>query len=147
MINKKVIERFMQKNNLEPYDAFMGGGKLDSYNPLYFNEDLELRSMFLDTENVERPVCIVLLYALLTGLYPVRDKINNKRTENESESVIKKETRNIVVEVTAKTFVLTDDEFDCLKRACHLASDIAFGENNKNYYKQLENYLKTGERD
>ena len=73
MIELKIIEKFMQDNGLEPYDVFMAEGTLENYSPLYFNEDLELRSMFLDRQNYEEPICIVLLYGLLTGLYPVRN--------------------------------------------------------------------------
>ena len=93
MIELKIIEKFMQDNGLEPYDVFMAEGTLENYSPLYFNEDLELRSMFLDRQNYEEPICIVLLYGLLTGLYPVRNKINKNRTESKSETVVKKKKK------------------------------------------------------
>lgn len=45
MIESKVIEKFMEENGLEPYDAFDVDGEFKQCNPLYFNEDLELRSI------------------------------------------------------------------------------------------------------
>ena len=146
MINKKVIEKFMEDNGLEPYDVFMAEGKLENYSPLYFNEDLELRSMFLDGQNYEGPICIVLLYGLLTGLYPVRNKINKKRTESKSETVVK-ENRNLVCKVSVKGYVMSDEEFDYLKKACCLASDVASEKDEKNIYRNLQEYLVESEID
>lgn len=145
MIEPKVIEKFMDDNGLEPYDVFMAEGKLENYSPLYFNEDLELRSMFLDGQNYEGPICIVLLYGLLTGLYPVRNKINKKRTESKSETVVK-EKKNLLCKVSVKGFVMTDEELDYLRKACHLASNVAFENDEKNIYRKLNEYLITGER-
>jgi hypothetical protein len=145
MIESKVIEKFMEDNGLEPYDVFMAEGKLENYSPLYFNEDLELRSMFLDGQNYEGPICIVLLYGLLTGLYPVRNKINKKRTESKSETVVK-ENRNLVCKVSVKGYVMSDEELDYLRKACHLASNVAFENDEKNIYRKLNEYLMTGER-
>lgn len=145
MIESKVIEKFMEDNGLEPYDVFMAEGKLENYSPLYFNEDLELRSMFLDGQNYEGPICIVLLYGLLTGLYPVRNKINKKRTESKSETVVK-EKRNLVCKVSVKGYVMTEEELDYLRKACHLASNVAFENDEKNIYRKLNEYLITGER-
>ena len=145
MIESKVIEKFMEDNGLEPYDVFMAEGKLDNYSPLYFNEDLELRSMFLDGQNYEGPICIVLLYGLLTGLYPVRNKINKKRTESKLETVVK-EKRNLLCKVSVKGYVMSDEELDYLRKACHLASNVAFENDEKNIYRKLNEYLITGER-
>lgn len=145
MIESKVIEKFMEDNSLEPYDVFMAEGKLENYSPLYFNEDLELRSMFLDGQNYEGPICIVLLYGLLTGLYPVRNKINKKRTESKLETVVK-EKRNLLCKVSVKGYVMTDEEFDYLRKACNLASNVAFENEEKNIYRKLNEYLITGER-
>lgn len=145
MIESKVIEKFMEDNGLEPYDVFMAEGKLENYSPLYFNEDLELRSMFLDGQNYEGPICIVLLYGLLTGLYSVRNKINKKRTESKSETVVK-EKRNLVCKVSVKGYVMSDEELDYLRKACHLASNVAFENDEKNIYRKLNEYLITGER-
>lgn len=145
MIELKIIEKFMQDNGLEPYDVFMAEGKLENYSPLYFNEDLELRSMFLDGQNYEGPICIVLLYGLLTGLYPVRNKINKKRTESKSETVVKGK-RNLLCKVSVKGFVMSDEELDYLRRACNLASYVAFEKDEKNIYIKLNEYLTTGER-
>lgn len=145
MIESKVIEKFMEENGLEPYDVFMAEGKLENYSPLYFNEDLELRSMFLDGQNYEGPICIVLLYGLLTGLYPVRNKINKKRTESKSETVVK-EKRNLLCKVSVKGFVMTDKELDYLRRACNSASHIAIESEDREIYRKLNEYLITGER-
>lgn len=145
MIESKVIEKFMEDNGLEPYDVFMAEGKLDNYSPLYFNEDLELRSMFLDGQNYEGPICIVLLYGLLTGLYPVRNKINKKCTESKLETVVK-EKRNLLCKVSVKGYVMSDEELDYLRKACHLASNVAFENDEKNIYRKLNEYLITGER-
>ena len=135
MIESKVIEKFMEDNGLEPYDVFMAEGKLENYSPLYFNEDLELCSMFLDGQNYEGPICIVLLYGLLTGLYPVRNKINKKRTESKSETVVK-EKRNLLCKVSVKGYVMTDEELDYLRKACNLASNVAFENDEKNIYRK-----------
>ena len=145
MIESKVIEKFMDDNGLEPYDVFMAEGKLENYSPLYFNEDLELRSMFLDGQNYEGPICIVLLYGLLTGLYPVRNKINKKRTESKSETFVKKK-KNLICKVSVKGYVMSDEELDYLRRACNLASNVAFENDEKNIYRKLNEYLITGER-
>ena len=37
----KVIEKFMEDNGLEPYDAFDVDGEFKQCNPLYFNENLK----------------------------------------------------------------------------------------------------------
>ena len=37
MIELKVIEKFMEENGLEPYDAFDVDGEFKQCNPLYFN--------------------------------------------------------------------------------------------------------------
>ena len=130
MIESKVIEKFMEDNGLEPYDVFMAKGKLENYSPLYFNEDLELRSMFLDGQNYEGPICVVLLYGLLTGLYPV----------------IVKKKKNLICEVSVKEYVMTDKELDCLRIACNSASHIAIESEDREIYRKLNEYLITGER-
>ena len=67
MIEPKVIEKFMEENGLEPYDAFDVDGEFKQCNPLYFNENLELRSMDLDSRNLDFFGGKYCLYRLLTG--------------------------------------------------------------------------------
>lgn len=76
MIELKVIEKFMEDNGLEPYDAFDVDGELKKYNPCYFTEELELRSMYLDFKGADSPLCTIWLYRLLTG----KDHVEHKRT-------------------------------------------------------------------
>lgn len=143
MIESKVIEKFMEDNGLEPYDAFDVDGKLKKYNPCYFTEELELRSMYLDFEGVDYfPLCTIWLHRLLTG----KDHVMHKRTEdNNSETVVKKKA-NLICKVSVKGYVISDEELDYLEKACCLASDVASEKDEKNIYKNLQEYLETGER-
>ena len=137
MIESKVIEKFMEDNGLEPYDAFDVDGELKKYSPCYFTEELELRSMYLDIKGVDNPLCPILLNRLLTG----KDHVKHKRTEDVAE-----EKKNIVCKVSVKGYVMTDEELDYLRKACHLASNVAFENDEKNIYRKLNEYLITGER-
>lgn len=67
MIEPKVIEKFMEDNGLEPYDAFDVDGEFKQCNPLYFNEDLEVRSMEFDSRDLDFFGGKECLYRLLTG--------------------------------------------------------------------------------
>lgn len=137
MIESKVIEKFMEDNGLEPYDAFDVDGELKKYNPCYFTEELELRSMYLDFKGADSPLCTIWLHRLLTGI----DRIKHKRTE-----VVAEEKKNIVCKVSVKGYVMTDEELDYLRKACNLASNVAFENDEKNIYRKLNEYLITGER-
>lgn len=142
MIESKVIEKFMEDNGLEPYDAFYTEGELKKYNPFYFNEDLELRSMYLDFNDVDTPLCAIWLYRLLTG----KDRIKHKRTEDNNSEVVAEKKKNIVCKVSVKGYVISDEELDYLRKACNLASDVAFENDEKSIYRKLNEYLITGER-
>lgn len=133
MIEPKVIEKFMQEHGLEPYDAFDVDGEFKQCNPLYFNEDLEVRSMELDSRNLEFFGGKACLYRLLTG----KDHVKHKVTE---------EKRNVVCKLSVKGYVMSDEELDYLRKACHLASNVAFESDEKNIYRKLNEYLITGER-
>lgn len=137
MIESKVIEKFMEDNGLEPYDAFDVDGELKKYNPCYFTEELELRSMYLDFKGADSQLCTIWLHRLLTG----KDRIKHKRTE-----VVAEEKKNIVCKVSVKGYVMTDEELDYLRKACNLASNVAFENDEKNIYRKLNEYLITGER-
>lgn len=137
MIESKVIEKFMEDNGLEPYDAFDVDGELKKYNPCYFTEELELRSMYLDFKGADSPLCTIWLHRLLTG----KNRIKHKRTE-----VVAEEKKNIVCKVSVKGYVMTDEELDYLRKACNLASNVAFENDEKNIYRKLNEYLITGER-
>lgn len=51
-----------------PYDAFDVDGELKKYNPCYFTEELELRSMYLDFKGADSQLYWVFgLHRLLTG--------------------------------------------------------------------------------
>ncbi len=142
MIESKVIEKFMEDNGLEPYDVFYADGELEKYNPLYFNEDLELRSMYLDFNDVDTPLCAIWLYRLLAG----KDCIKHKRTEDNNSEVVAEEKKNIVCKVSVKGYVMSDEEVDYLRKACNLASNVAVEKDKKNIYRKLNEYLITGER-
>ena len=91
MIESKVIEKFMEDNGLEPYDAFDVDGELKKYNPCYFTEELELRSMYLDFKGVDSPLCTIWLHRLLTG----KDHVKHKRTEKDRrKQIVLKENNN-----------------------------------------------------
>ena len=87
MIESKVIEKFMEENGLEPYDAFDADGEPKKYNPCYFTEELELRSMYLDFKCVDSPLCTIWLHRLLTG----KDHVKHKRTKENNSEVIAEE--------------------------------------------------------
>ena len=137
MIETKVIEKFMEDNGLEPYDAFDVDGELKKYNPCYFTEELELRSMYLDFKGADSPLCTIWLHRLLTG----KDHVKHNRTE-----VVAEEKKNIVCKVSVKGYVMTDEELDYLRKACNLASNVALENDEKNIYRKLNEYLITGER-
>lgn len=93
MIESKVIEKFMQENDLEPYDAFDVDGEFKQCNPLYFNEDLELRSIEFDSRNLEFFGGKTCLYRLLTG----KDYVKHRRTEvNNSEVVAEEKNMKLI---------------------------------------------------
>lgn len=142
MIELKVIEKFMEDNGLEPYDAFDVDGELKKYNPCYFTEELELRSMYLDFEGVDFPLCTIWLHRLLTG----KDHVMHKRTEDNNSETVAEEKRNVVCKVSVKGYVISDEELDCLKYACSLTSYVSSNESIKIGCKKLHKYLLTGER-
>lgn len=95
MMESKVIEKFMEENGLEPYDAFDVDGDFKQCNPLYFNEDLELRSMEFDSKDLDFFGWKECLYRLLTGKYQVK----HRRTEdNNSEVVAEEENMKLIWE-------------------------------------------------
>lgn len=143
MIELKVIEKFMEDNGLEPYDAFDVDGELKKYNPCYFTEELELRSMYLDFKGVDSPLCTIWLHRLLTG----KDHVKHKRTKENNSEVVAEEKRNVVCKVSVKGYVMSDEELDYLKKACCIASDVASEKDEKNIYRNLQEYLATGEID
>lgn len=143
MIESKVIEKFMEDNGLEPYDAFDVDGEFKQYSPLYFNEDLEVRSMYLDSKGLGFLGGKACLYRLLTG----KDHVKHKRTEKDNSEVVAEEKKNLICKVSVKGYVMTDEELDYLKKACCIASDVAYEKDEKNIYRNLQEYLATGEID
>lgn len=143
MIESKVIEKFMEDNGLEPYDAFDVDGEFKPCNPLYFNEDLEVRSMKLDSRNLEFFGGKICLYRLLTGQYHVKQK----RTKDNDSETVAAENKNLICKVSVKGYVMSDEELDYLKKACCLASNFASEKDEKNIYRNLQEYLATGEID
>lgn len=87
MIESKVIEKFMEENGLEPYDAFDVDGEFKQCNPLYFNEDLEVRSMELDSRNLDFFGGKACLYRLLTG----KDHVKHRITKDKKFEVVAEE--------------------------------------------------------
>lgn len=142
MIETKVIEKFMEDNGLEPYDVFDVDGEFDMFNPLYFNENLKLRSMYLDSKDLNFLGSEAFLYKLLTGKYCVK----HKRTEKDNSEVAAEEKKNLICKVSVKGYVMSDEELDYLRKACHLASHVAFEKGEKEIYRKLNEYLITGER-
>lgn len=142
MIELKVIEKFMEENGLEPYDAFDVDGEFKQCNPLYFNEDLEVRSMEFDSRDLDFFGGKECLYRLLTG----KDHVKHRRTEDNNSEVVAEEKKNLVCKVSVKGYVMTDEELDYLRKACYLASNVAFENDEKNIYRKLNEYLITGER-
>lgn len=146
MIESKVIEKFMEENGLEPYDVFDVGGELKKYSPFYFNEDLKLCSMYLDFKDVDISLCPIWLYRILAGL----DVVEHTRTTNgkkDKSKVVAKEKKNLICKVSVKGYVISDEELDYLKKACCVASDVASEKDEKNIYRNLQEYLATGEID
>ena len=75
------------------------------------------------------------------------ERSRHKRTkDNNLETVVKKK-KNLVCKVSVKGYVMSDEEFDYLKKACCLASDVASEKDEKNIYRNLQEYLATGEID
>ena len=142
MIELKVIEKFMEDNGLEPYDVFDVDGVFKRCSPLYFNEDLKLRSMYFDSKDVNAPFCENLLYKLLTGNYHIK----SKRAEKDDLEVVAEEKRNLLCKVSVKGYVMSDEELDYLRRACNLSSHIAIESEDREIYRKLNEYLITGER-
>lgn len=143
MIELKVIEKFMQEHGLEPYDAFDVDGEFKTCNPLYFNEDLEVRSMELDSRNLEFFGGKICLYRLLTGQYHVKQK----RTKDNDSETVAEEKKNLICKVSVKGYVISDEELDYLKKACCIASNVASEKDEKNIYRNLQEHLATGEID
>ena len=146
MIESKVIEKFMEDNGLEPYDVFDVGGELKKYSPFYFNEDLKLCSMYLDFKDVDISLCPIWLYRILVGL----DVVEHTRTTNgkkDKSKVVAEEKKNLICKVSVKGYVMSDEELDYLKKACCLASNVVSEKDEKNIYRNLQEYLATGEID
>lgn len=102
MIELKVIEKFMQEHGLEPYDAFDVDGEFKQCNPLYFNEDLEVRSMELDSRNLDFFGGKACLYRLLTGIDHVKHRITK---DNNSEVVAEEKNMKLIwkkIDLTGK---------------------------------------------
>jgi len=87
MIEPKVIEKFMEDNGLEPYDAFDVDGEFKQYSPLYFNEDLEIRSMYIDSKGIGFLGGKACLYRLLTG----KDHVKHRITKDKKSEVVAEE--------------------------------------------------------
>ena len=87
MIEPKVIEKFMEDNGLEPYDAFDVDGEFKQYSPLYFNEDLEIRSMYIDSKGIGFLGGKACLYRLLTG----KDHVKHIITKDKKSEVVAEE--------------------------------------------------------
>lgn len=143
MIELKVIEKFMEENGLEPYDAFDVDGEFKQCNPLYFNEDLELRSIEFDSRNLEFFGGKTCLYRLLT----CKDRVKHRRTEVNNSEAVAEEKKNLICKVSVKGYVVTEEELDYLKKACCVASNVASEKDEKNIYRNLQEYLATGEID
>ena len=143
MIELKVIEKFMQEHGLEPYDAFDVDGEFKQCNPLYFNEDLEVRSMDLDSRNIDFFGGKTCLYRLLTG----KDHVKHRITKDKKSEVVAEEKKNLICKVSVKGYVMSDEELDYLKKACCVASNFALEKDEKNIYRNLQEYLATGEID
>ncbi len=142
MIETKLIEKFMEDNGLEPYDAFYVDGEFDMFNPLYFNENLKLRSMYLDSKDLNFLGSEACLYRLLTG----KDRIKHKRIEDNNLEAVAEKKKNLICKVSVKGFVMTDKELGYLRRACNLASHVAIESEDREIYRKLNEYLITGER-
>lgn len=118
-------------------------GEFKPCNPLYFNEDLEVRSMELDSRNLEFFGGKICLYRLLTGQYHVKQK----RTKDNNSETVAEEKKNLICKVSVKGYVVTEEELDYLKKACCVASNAVSEKDEKNIYRNLQEYLATGEID
>lgn len=123
MIELKVIEKFMEDNGLEPYDAFDVDGEFKQCNPLYFNENLEVRSMELDSRNIDFFGGNACLYGLLTGKYQVK----HRRTEDNNSEVVA-EKSEVVAEEKNMKLIWEKNRFDEQKITRLVLTD-AYNEN------------------
>ena len=123
MIEPKVIEKFMEDNGLEPYDAFDVDGEFKQCNPLYFNEDLEVRSMDLDSRNLEFFGGKTCLYRLLTG----KDHVKHRITKDKKSEVVA-EKSEIVAEEKNMKLIWEKNRFDGQKITRLVLTD-AYNEN------------------
>lgn len=123
MIESKVIEKFMEDNGLEPYDAFDVDGEFKQCNPLYFNEDLELRSMDLDSRNLEFFGGKTCLYRLLTG----KDHVKHRITKDKKSEVVA-EKSEVVAEEKNMKLIWKKNRFDGQKITRLVLTD-AYNEN------------------
>jgi hypothetical protein len=123
MIETKVIEKFMEDNGLEPYDVFDVDGEFKQCNPLYFNEDLEVRSMDLDSRNLEFFGGKTCLYRLLTG----KDHVKHRITKDKKSEVVA-EKSEIVAEEKNMKLIWKKNRFDGQKITRLVLTD-AYNEN------------------
>lgn len=123
MIELKVIEKFMEENGLEPYDAFDVDGEFKQCNPLYFNEDLEVRSMDLDSRNLEFFGGKTCLYRLLTG----KDYVKHRITKDKKSEVVA-EKSEVVAEEKNMKLIWKKNRFDGQKITRLVLTD-AYNEN------------------
>jgi hypothetical protein len=123
MIETKVIEKFMEDNGLEPYDVFDVDGQFKQCNPLYFNEDLEVRSMDLDSRNLEFFGGKTCLYRLLTG----KDHVKHRITKDKKSEVVA-EKSEIVAEEKNMKLIWKKNRFDGQKITRLVLTD-AYNEN------------------
>lgn len=123
MIESKVIEKFMEENGLEPYDAFDVDGEFKQCNPLYFNEDLEVRSMSLDSRNLEFFGGKTCLYRLLTG----KDHVKHRITKDKKSEVVA-EKSEVVAEEKNMKLIWKKNRFDGQKITRLVLTD-AYNEN------------------
>lgn len=123
MMESKVIEKFMEDNGLEPYDAFDVDGEFKQCNPLYFNEDLEVRSMDLDSRNLEFFGGKTCLYRLLTG----KDHVKHRITKDKKSEVVA-EKSEVVAEEKNMKLIWKKNRFDGQKITRLVLTD-AYNEN------------------
>lgn len=83
------------------------------------------------------------LHRLLTG----KDRIKQKRTKDNDSETVAEEKKNLICKVSVKGYVISDEELDYLKKACCIASNVASEKDEKNVYRNLQEYLATGEID
>ena len=99
--------------------------------------------MYLDFKGVDYPLCTIWLHRLLTG----KDHVKHRRTEVNNSEVVAEDKNNIICKVSVKGYVMSDEELDYLKKACCVASNVASEKDEKNIYRNLQEYLATGEID